>query len=177
MMSVSYESQASIFSWSSFVRTRGAGVLAGASLAAAAFLLGAPAHAQVAGADVWSQSGCSRCHGNLAEGGGGGAEPAGPNLRTTRLDRDQIVEVITCGRPGTEMPYNVRGAYTEVACYGLPVGEVPDGMGGAGLITVEEVEALADFLMEYVVGERRITRENCAVFYGGNPNSPRCLQY
>jgi len=151
--------------------------LVGLGLAVTILGLATPGQGQDAGAGVWAQGGCSDCHGNLAEGGGGGDAPAGPNLRRTRLDRDQLAEVIACGRPGTSMPFNLTGAYSKTSCYGLPPGEVPAEVKGAGGFTAEELESLVNFLTDNVVGQRKITRDNCAVFYGGNRNSPLCLQY
>ena len=148
------------------------------SLAAGvAVALSTPGLAQDAGAEVWRLGGCSSCHGNLAQGGGGGEEPAGPSLRRTRLDRDELIETISCGRPGAEMPYNLSGAYTRTSCYGLPVGEVPTEVKAGGGLSAEEVEALVDFLLENVVGQKKITRQGCAVFFGGNENVPVCRRY
>jgi len=42
-----------------------------------------------------------------------------PNLHETRLDREQLIEVIACGRPGTEMPHFDKYAYEDTDCYGL----------------------------------------------------------
>jgi hypothetical protein len=125
---------------------------------------------------AWQEGGCFNCHGNLAAGDGDPAYPAGPSLRSSRLDRDLLVTTISCGRPGTGMPMNLVGAYMETPCYGLPLGEPPGVSRGANF-TAEEIEALVDFLLENVVGVRTITRENCAVFFGGNLNAPACLQY
>jgi hypothetical protein len=125
---------------------------------------------------VWEKGGCFNCHGNLADGDGDPAYPVGPSLRATALTRDQLLETISCGRPGTPMPYNLAGAYTETACYGFPLGEPSDVARGAGL-TAEQLTKLVDFLMENVVGVRRITRENCAAFFGGNLDAPLCRQY
>ena len=41
------------------------------------------------------------------------------NLRETRLNREQLIEVIACGRPGTEMPHFDKYAYEDTDCYGL----------------------------------------------------------
>ena len=136
-----------------------------------------PSASQEAGWEVWGQAGCGSCHGDLAEGGDDPAAPTGPNLRTSRLDRDLLAETIACGRPGTPMPFFLTGSYTESSCYGLPPGEVPAEVKGAGGFTAEELESLVNFLTDNVVGQRKITRDNCAVFYGGNRNSPLCLQY
>ena len=138
--------------------------------------LSLPGQAEDDGGFLWGQGGCSSCHGNLAAGDGDAAMPAGPNLRRSSLDRDQLIETIACGRPGSEMPYNLAGAYTETSCYGLPLGD-PPGVPAGARFTSDEVEALVDFLMEHVVGVRSITRENCALFFRGNMNYPACLRY
>lgn len=145
---------------------------------AAVVAMPAPAGAQgIAGAEVWGGAGCGTCHGTLATGGEDPAEPVGPNLRISRLDRAGFVETIACGRPGTPMPFNLQGAYTEVSCYGLPPGDVPAEVRGAGGISAEELEDLVSFLMEHVVGQRRVTRDNCALFFGGNPDARACQAF
>jgi hypothetical protein len=128
------------------------------------------------GSTIWQKGGCFNCHGNLADGDGDPAYPVGPNLRATALGRDQLLETISCGLPSTPMPFNLAGAYTETPCYGLPLGEPPDVGRGAGL-TAEQLLKLVDFLEEEVVGVRRITRENCGAFFGGNVDAPLCRQY
>lgn len=145
-------------------------------------VLAGPANAQDAeeeatGADLWRQGGCFNCHGNLADGEGDPAYPVGPSLRTTGLDRDMLIETISCGRPSTFMPMFLEGAYTETECYGMAVGEVPDGINMGGSFTAEEIERLVDFLVEHVVGETTITRENCGAFYNGNVDAPLCRQF
>mgnify|MGYP003520047785 FL=1 len=103
--------------------------------------------------------------------------PAGPSMRTTGLDRAQLIETISCGRPGTAMPFNLDTAYKTSACYGLPVGTVPpETRQGANLKTAE-VAALADFLIKEVKGQTTLTRAGCAAFFGGNLNFPLCTQY
>jgi hypothetical protein len=41
------------------------------------------------------------------------------DLHETRLNREQLIEVIACGRPGTEMPHFYKYAYEDTDCYGL----------------------------------------------------------
>ena len=45
------------------------------------------------------------------------------NLHETILTRDQMIEVIACGRPGTEMQHFDKYAYEDTDCYG------PQGQG------------------------------------------------
>ena len=66
--------------------------------------------------------------------------------------------------------------YIKQGFYGSPLGASPEGMKGADL-TQAEVDAVADFLVKNVVGITRITKTACAVFFGGNTNSPACAQY
>lgn len=146
-------------------------------LGAVTLACSSPSWAEEDGAAIWASSGCANCHGNLAAGGGDAAYPAGPNLRRTRLDHAQLVETIACGRPSTAMPLHLKGAYTEVSCYGLDVGEIPEGTTGKGFLSAEEIGTLVDFLEANVVGKPKITRQNCALFNGGNENAPECLQY
>jgi hypothetical protein len=129
------------------------------------------------GAEIWrSQSGCFNCHGNFGEGGEGGHFPAGPSLRQTRLNADALWETTACGRPGTQMPYNLRGAYTEVSCFGFPVPTDPATLGvapGVGF-TTEELDALTAYIVHRLVGRGMVTRNECAAYYGGNRDHPDC---
>jgi mono/diheme cytochrome c family protein len=101
----------------------------------------------------WDKAGCLQCHGASGEGGTGGEFPAGPSLRATRLDRSTLVDTISCGRPGSEMPAWLDGAYTEVACYGIPKGPAPAGLELRRVLSADEIEALADYLLAKVVGK------------------------
>lgn len=150
-----------------------------AMVAGAVLALVQQAAAQEDGAKVWARGGCAACHGNLAAGDGDPSYPRGPNLRRTQLNAEQLSETIACGRPNTQMPTNLRGAYKEVPCYGLPAGEVPGEVVGLGKgsLSADEIKALVDFLVANVVGKPRITRANCALFNEGNANAPECMQF
>lgn len=140
---------------------------------AAAAAPGAATTDVAAGAAAWRLGGCQSCHGQFAEGGEGGEQPAGPNLHRTRLDRQSLIETIGCGLPETQMPSHLKGAYTEVDCYGFPLGRAPDRTDVRNLLTADEVAALADFLLAEVVGKNTITKEMCGLFYG-DPNHRAC---
>jgi hypothetical protein len=63
---------------------------------------------------------CQYCHGINGDGRGDPRSPGrAANLHETRLDREQLIEVIACGRPGTEMPHFDKYAYEDTDCYGL----------------------------------------------------------
>src|SRR5215471_20141537 len=48
----------------------------------------------------FEKANCDYCHGWAGDGAGQGQAPAGANLRETRLNRDQLVMVISCGLAG-----------------------------------------------------------------------------
>ena len=63
---------------------------------------------------------CQFCHGIDGDGRGDPRSPGrAANLHETRLNREQLIEVISCGRPGTEMPHFDKYAYEDTNCYGL----------------------------------------------------------
>jgi mono/diheme cytochrome c family protein len=68
---------------------------------------------------------CQFCHGPDGDGRGDPRSPGkAPDLRKTILQREHLIEVISCGRPGTEMPHFDKSAYEETNCYGLTVAKV-----------------------------------------------------
>src|SRR5882672_2057681 len=105
-----------------------------------------------AGETAWDKAGCLQCHGSTGEGGVGGEFPAGPSLRKTRLDRAALIEAVSCGLPGTQMPGWLDGAYTQRSCYGFPPGPAPDGTTLTPVLSANEVEALVDYLLAKIVG-------------------------
>jgi mono/diheme cytochrome c family protein len=106
-----------------------------------------------AGEAAWNKAACLQCHGSAGEGGTGGEFPAGPSLRATQLNRTMLVDTIGCGRPGTQMPAWLDGAYTEISCYGLPKGPPPAGLERTPVLSGEEIEALVDYMMAKMVGK------------------------
>jgi mono/diheme cytochrome c family protein len=147
--------------------------------AAIAMALSTPAFPQdeaqvIAGLDAWKKAACANCHGAFANGVRQVEKmPNGANLRETMLDRAGLVEITRCGIPGAEMPAHDAGAFTENECYGI-LGEMPEGVAQAKPLSLEEIEALVDYLMARVVGGGPITREECELYY---PNPAKCRSY
>jgi mono/diheme cytochrome c family protein len=106
-----------------------------------------------AGESAWDKAGCLQCHGASGEGGAGGEFPAGPSLRTTRLDRAALAETVSCGLPGTAMPAWLDGAYTQRPCYGFPLGPAPDEVVSIPILRADDIRALIDFLMAKFIGK------------------------
>ena len=70
---------------------------------------------------------CGFCHGWSGDGAGDPQSPGkAANLRETKLDHDQLVEVIRCGVPGgTAMPHFDKFAWTKgEECFGMTEAEV-----------------------------------------------------
>lgn len=111
-----------------------------------------PTYAQnLTGRDVWVKF-CASCHGASGAGSSGGQEPPSPSLLATRLDRAALVETISCGRPGTQMPSWLDGAYTAVSCFGLPLGlPLESGATNLPLLDQAEIDMLVDYLMAEIV--------------------------
>jgi cytochrome c553 len=100
---------------------------------------------------------CQFCHG---VNGAGRGDPRSPgraaNLHETYLNRDQLVEVITCGRPGTEMPHFDKYAYEDTDCYGLKgknLGNDAARDPHSTSLTKREIEAVADYILAKFVGK------------------------
>ena len=114
---------------------------------------------------------CQSCHGWAGDGNKMDFQsPDGADLRTSQLDRDQLVFVIKCGLPGREMPAFDRGAYTDDRCLGRTRADL-DRMGlslpdPAATLQQREIERLADFLLTKVVGQGEMDRAKCVDFWG-----------
>jgi mono/diheme cytochrome c family protein len=108
--------------------------------------------------------GCHKWHGN----GGGGYGGDALSLRKTELTREQIIETVSCGRPGTGMPFHLRGAYESQPCYGLTRAQISDSMPpeAAGFLRPGEVEAVVDYVIAHVKGKGEPTYDECIAFFG-----------
>src|SRR4030081_2962187 len=97
-------------------------MLVAALLAASAVQAQAPGAADVAeGMRLFLQKGnCQACHGWAGDGRKMDNQmPDGANLRERQLDRETLLTIIKCGRPGTGMPAFDRLAYSDGRCFGL----------------------------------------------------------
>jgi mono/diheme cytochrome c family protein len=100
---------------------------------------------------------CQFCHGPDGDGRGDPRSPGqAANLHNTILNRDQLIEVIACGRPGTEMPHFDKYAYEDKTCYNATAADlgadVPHDPHSTPL-TRREIEAVADFVIKTYVGK------------------------
>lgn len=139
----------------------------------------APTDEQIkAGLHVWKDlGGCFNCHGEFGQGGEGGHFPAGPSLRRSALDLETMETVISCGLPGTKMPYNREGAYATSECYGTIGGTPPEDVTPGTALTQDQIKDLVAYIGARIHGQRRITKDQCIEFYDGDVNAPACVAY
>jgi mono/diheme cytochrome c family protein len=108
-----------------------------------------------AGESIWkNKAGCPQCHGWAGDGlASGFHNQGGLPLRKTQLTRDQVREVIQCGRPGTEMPHFDRFAYTK-RCYGMTAQDLGDQepIRAATTLQPNEIDAVADYVATKLKG-------------------------
>ena len=100
---------------------------------------------------------CQFCHGPDGDGRGDPRSPGrAANLHETSLNRDQLIEVIACGRPATEMPHFDKYAYEDTDCYGLKgkdLGRDAPHDPHSTPLTRREIEAVADYVIKTFVGK------------------------
>jgi mono/diheme cytochrome c family protein len=123
-----------------------------------------------AGQRIWAnKAGCPQCHGWAGDGHiSGFHSPGGLPLRMTQLTRDQIREVIQCGRPGTPMPHFDRFAYTDKRCYDMTAANLGNLEAIRAEITLQpfEIDAVADYVATEIKGAGPVTRAECTEFFG-----------
>jgi mono/diheme cytochrome c family protein len=121
-----------------------------------------------AGLEAWKTAGCADCHGSFADGDKARDEaPTGANLRQTRLNAAALTETIRCGRPMADMPKFDADAYTKRACYGKPLGPVPDALYPTPrALSPSEIEAVVAYLQARIIGHGKVTPAECAAYYG-----------
>src|ERR1700720_2424560 len=122
---------------------------------------------------------CGFCHGWSGDGAGDPLSPGkAANLRETKLDHDQLVEVIRCGVPGgTAMPRFDRFAWTEGEnCFGMTAADVGEKKptGPTAELSKREIEAIVAYLEAKVIGKGPPTAADCEEFFGAG--SPLCKQ-
>lgn len=119
------------------------------------------------GKTVYKRANCFGCHKWHGNGGGGYGGDA-LSLRRTELTRDQIIETVKCGRPGTGMPYFARSSYDTEKCYGMNRQEVGDHAPpeGGTFLRPNDIEAVADYVLAHIKGKGEPSFDECVTFFG-----------
>lgn len=140
-------------------------VLGSASLASAQSA--APTDPTEAGKAVFKRANCVGCHKWHGNGGGGYGGDA-LSLRKTQLTRDQIIETVTCGRPGTGMPYFARDSYDTAKCYDMSRQDVGERMPPEGgvFLRPNDIQAVAEYVLAHIKGRGEPNYDECTAFFG-----------
>ncbi len=125
-----------------------------------------------------SKATCSFCHGWSGDGKGAPrAALPGLSLRETPLTREDLIEVVQCGRPGTRMPHHDGFAYRDDRCYGVTGRELgrdkPDRADT--VIQKREIAAVVEYLLATVVGRGPITVAECEEYF--RPGAAACDKF
>jgi mono/diheme cytochrome c family protein len=142
-------------------------VVVATTAVATSFAAAQSANPTDAGKAVFKRANCFGCHKWHGNGGGGYGGDA-LSLRKTELTREQIIETVGCGRPGTGMPFFTRGAYDSVQCYGMNRQDVGSQMPPEANIFLRstDIEAVADYLIVHVKGKGEPNYGECVEFFG-----------
>jgi mono/diheme cytochrome c family protein len=120
------------------------------------------------GQRLYEKANCVGCHKWHGGGGGGYGGPA-LSLRDTQLEREQIIEVVRCGRPATGMPYHDRDAYRAHECYGgLTVEALGKDMPNeaANFLRPQDIEKVVDYVLQHIKGKGPPSYQDCVDFFG-----------
>jgi mono/diheme cytochrome c family protein len=124
------------------------------------------------GQAIYKRANCVGCH-KWHGGGGGGYGGAALSLRKTELDKDQVMETVKCGRPGTGMPYFLKESYPAdhsqpPQCFGMTwmdLESMPLAQGGV-FLKPDEIEAVADYVVTHIKGKGDPDLADCTAFFG-----------
>src|SRR5262245_41992746 len=98
--------------------------------------------------------------------------PDGANLRETTLDRQNLIMVIKCGRPGSGMPAFDKFAYSDGRCYGLKQADLRaknlQMTEPPATLVAREIDALADFMLAKIVGKGPMDHAKCIDYWGSD---------
>ncbi len=120
------------------------------------------------GKDIFkTKARCQFCHkwdGTGDQGYGGNAL----SLRKTELTREQLTEVVKCGRLATEMPYHDKFAYTDKRCFGVTReqagAEAPPDANQ--FLQASEINAVVAYVFARIVGKGAPNYDECVDFWG-----------
>src|SRR5216683_1041313 len=127
----------------------------------------APSDPTDAGKAVFKRANCFGCHKWHGNGGGGYGGDA-LSLRKTELTREQIIETVGCGRPGTGMPFFIRGAYDTIKCYDTNRQDAGSQMPPEAntFLRPNDIEAVADYVIARIKGKSEPNYAECVSFFG-----------
>ncbi len=123
------------------------------------------------GKSVFRRANCMGCHKWDGSGGGGYGGDA-LSLRQTQLSREQIIMTVECGRPGTGMPYHMRGAYDDSnkPCSGMDRQQAGVQMPPepTTYLRANDIKAVVAYVIDTIKGKGSTTHAECTAFWGSD---------
>jgi hypothetical protein len=129
------------------------------------------------GMRLFQQKGnCQACHGWAGDGHKSDSQmPDGANLRETKLNRAGLVLIIKCGKLNSQMPAFDKFAYSDGRCYGKKQADLkayPTRMPDPpATLQLREVELIANFMMQKIVGKGTMDHAKCVDFWGSETDA------
>lgn len=122
------------------------------------------------GKEVFAKVGvCVSCHGWDGDGKGKNprSEGAAALLRESQLDTAGFIEIISCGIPGTPMPYHDNQAYKDDHCYGMTADMFEPGQEPrkGKSITEKDMVNLVAYIQTSIQGKPPTTYEDCVAYF------------
>ena len=110
--------------------------------------------------------GCHKWHGDGGPGYGGAAL----SLRETGLDKEQLITIIECGRPGTNMPFFDKKAYVDDRCFGMKFSDFEGDdknkpLRAKNFLNSRQIDAVVDFIINDLQGQK-LSKDYCLKFFG-----------
>ena len=121
------------------------------------------------GLSAYKKGNCMGCHKWHGDGGGGYGGVA-LSLRETGLDREQLITIIACGRPGTNMPFFDKKGYVDDRCFGLKFSDFEGDdknrpLRAKNFLNARQIDAVVDFIINDLQGQK-LSKDYCLKFFG-----------
>ena len=118
---------------------------------------------------------CVNCHGWPGDGATG-KNPRSPgiaaNLRVTQLDHNTLIQIVSCGIPGSAMPYHDGQAYKgdDKRCYGTTSADydATNAPQPGNFLSAQDIINVVAYVEAKVKGRGPITKAECEEFWGAN---------
>jgi len=114
---------------------------------------------------------CAFCHGVFGNGKGHPRSPGiAANLRETQLDEDLLIDTVSCGIPGSSMPFFNRKAYKDPeVCWETVMSDysgrdVPKKSDKT--VSEQKIKAIVHYILVNFKDRGKVTKEECVDKFG-----------
>ena len=122
-----------------------------------------------------TKANCVNCHGWPGDGATG-KNPRSPgiaaNLRVTQLDHNSLIQIVSCGIPGSAMPYHDGLAYKgdDKRCYGTTAADYDNTNAPqpGNFLSNQDIINVVAYVEAKVKDRGPITKAECTEFWGAN---------